>query len=187
MENSNTTFINLLNEITCTAISQLFQKEFKPTEYLQEESLPSFSSELIVQIGLRNPQYEINLYWGLNQTSVKNLLAAVLTMAGNQQEETELAHSSLGELANTSACDLANRTATIDLLGKVLPTHPLIWKIENERPQFFQGSGVSSKIMLDSRVEIYTHFSIRPQSKSQGDINSWRPTRSLAICDPHQK
>ncbi len=177
-----------LHNTTLQAISSLFGKKFVADKDDKEEALPSFLSPFLSQIGLCNPTYQLCILLGFDENAVTQTFSEVLVLAKDEDEQKELAKSTLGELANTVACDLAVKKIIREDFGQLLPTRPLIWETHGTLPDFWEAQGISGKINHND-ITIYTHFSYLEQKNMRKDSlqKKWSPTRSLSIFDPHQR
>ncbi len=182
-------YLNELHATSFQAIQTLFGKDFatKPN-VVKEENLPSFRSPFISQIGLCNKKYQLCILLGFDSRTVNETFAEVLHLASDPSEKQELAKSTLGELANTIACDLAVKKIILNDFGVLTPTRPLIWETNGILPDFWEATGISGALIC-SDLEICTHFSYLEQKSLIKDPTQvrWAPTKSLSIFDPHQK
>ena len=176
-----------LNEITAKMLETLFNQQYELVDHVKPEPTPSFKSKYLAQIGLRNKQTQVHLIIGFSEESSQSILKEVLTLTNKPDEQLELAKSALGELCNTVACDVASNKLMVEELGQLLPTPPLVWVTETNQPDFIKGDGLSG-YLKQGDLRVHTYISILPVLKiGKGNVgaNSWSPTESLSIYDPH--
>ncbi|MFK7825353.1 MAG: hypothetical protein AB8G05_14455 [Oligoflexales bacterium] len=176
-----------LNVITAKMLETLFNQQFELVDHVKPEQTPTFKSKYLAQIGLRNKTAQVHLMLGFSEEASQVVLKEVLTLTNKPNEQVELAKSALGELSNTVACEVASNKMMIEELGQLLPTPPLVWVMETSQPDFIKGDGLSGYLQK-GELKIHTFISILPVlkiGKGNVDANSWSPTESLSIYDPH--
>ena len=175
-----------LNRTAVSLIRTLFSLEFAVDTKITAEARPSFMTKYLTQIGLRNPSFQLCLILGMEEETAGEVLAEVLALSSSPSERLELAKSALGVLANTVACEFASLEPVEAEFGKLLPTPPLIWVVDDQLPDFIEADGISGRIKRGT-LFIHTHFSVLSMSQlgGKGDRQHWSPTRSLSIFDPH--
>ena len=176
-----------LNEITAKMLETLFNQQFELVDFAKPEPTPSFKCKYLAQIGLRNKSSQVHLMLGFSDEASQVVLNEVLNLTNKPNEQLELAKSALGELSNTVACDVASNKLMIEELGQLLPTPPLVWVMETSQPDFIKGDGISG-YLKQGDLKVHTYISILPVlkiGKGKVDANSWSPTESLSIYDPH--
>lgn len=172
-----------LNQVTKNLLLTLFSKNYKTSEDIVSEPVPSFKTKYLVQIGLRNKEFQCMIILGIPQETSEDMLEEVFAISKDEFERLELIKSALGELSNTIACEIATADDLVGEYGKLHPTPPLVWVTEGKLPDFIHADGSSSHLSKD-KLKVYTHLSALKTVGKDSNSQNWSPTQSLSIYDP---
>jgi CheY-specific phosphatase CheX len=124
---------------------EMFGEHFQCDSSLEEVSLPP-CKDYIISIQLKGEKLEAELIYTIDSETATNLLGNLGISLDDYEQQRQLMHSALGELANVVAGQLITYKSFTNVFGKVSVRPSTVWDAESDEVCIPLREGVSSYV-----------------------------------------
>jgi hypothetical protein len=175
--------IDDLNVIVVDMTQQMFGHALSLTDEGGPSPVPPFNDSFLVTMGLGGDNHQGQLVLGFSHHARETMIRDVLELAGDKDQERELANSAIGELANAIAGQYVVLPEVVERFGRLHISVPIVWEREaGQSPRFMRSDGRAGKLRLGEQ-EVNTYLSVQFAEEIDTGETGSPPLLSFSLAD----